>query len=100
MGEMAAGLLFPLWREHPELEPASMREPGAYDARDFQLPAVIADEALAVLARAREMMDEVAILIAAEPDAAEREAYGKEIEGVLAAIDAAVRGVRVRRAGS
>jgi hypothetical protein len=100
MGEMSAGLLFPLWREHPDLEPAAMREPGTYNAREFQMPADVADEALAALARARQMMDEVAKLVAAESDPAQRQPYAAELDGVLAALDAAIRGVEKRKEDS
>ena len=100
MGEMAAGLLFPLWREHPDLEPPAMREPSTYDAREFQMPAGVADEALAALARARAMMAEVAKLVAAESDPAQRRLYADELNGVLGAIEAAVRGVETRKEGS
>jgi hypothetical protein len=96
MGEMSAGVLFPLWREHPDLEPKGLREPGAYDARAFEMPGRVADEALAALAKARHLMESVRAIIA-EVDPGERQAYGAELESVFAALDAAVRGVEMRR---
>lgn len=97
MGEMAAGVLFPLWREHRDLEPKGLHEPGSYDARAFEMPAPVADQALAVLAKARHLMEEVGSLVAGADDPAERETYSTELQGVLAALDAAVRGVKNRR---
>ena len=97
MGEMAAGVLFPLWREHPDLEPKGLHEPGSYDARAFEMPAPVADQALAALAKARQLMDEVGSLVAGADDPAELQTYSAELEGVRAALDAAVRGVKNRR---
>jgi hypothetical protein len=74
-----------------------MREPGTYDAREFRMPVAVADQALAALARARELMVEVAQLVDLESDPDQRSAYSAELEGVLAAIDAAVRGVERRK---
>jgi hypothetical protein len=96
MGEMSAGILFPLWREHPELEPKGLREPGAYDARAFEMPGPVADEALATLAKARHLMESVRAIIAAA-DPGDRQTYSDELESVFAALDAAVRGVEMRR---
>ena len=49
MGEMAAGLLFPVWREHPDLGPKGLGESGSYNAREFEMPQAVADQALATL---------------------------------------------------
>ena len=98
MGEMAAGLLFPLWREHPDLGPKGLGESGSYNAREFEMPQAVADQALATLTKARHLMEEVGRLIDTEPDPAQRQAYRVELENVLAAIDAAGRGVERRKA--
>ena len=97
MGDMAAGLLFPLWREHPDLEPKGFREPGAYDPRDFKMSPQAAQHSLVTLSKARALMRQVGALLASEPDAAQRQAYEKELETVFRAIDAAARGVERRR---
>jgi hypothetical protein len=97
MGDMAAGLLFPLWREHPALAPEGLGETGSYNAREFQMPVAVAEQALATLAQARELVEQVRSVIATEPDASERQAYQAELERVFEAIDAAVRGVERRK---
>ena len=98
MGEMAVGLLFPIWHEYPDLEPESMKGPGTYNARDFEMAPEVADAALAVLQRARTMMEEVGRLIDQEPDTSARDAYAAELRGVLQAIDDAANGVTRRKA--
>ncbi len=97
LGNMAAGLLFPVWREHPELEPGEMRMPGGYDPREYQLPEGAADEALAALRRADSLMQGVAELIKGLPDAAERDQSSRELATVSETIRNAVRDVQRRR---
>ena|SRR6266849_8737274 len=97
MGEMAAGLQFPLWREHPSLEPESMKGPGTYDARQFEMPTEVADGALATLAKAKELLQQVATLLEGEPTLSERQAYSKELDAVFEEIARAVRGVEKRK---
>jgi hypothetical protein len=63
MGEMAVGILFPLWREHPALEPEQMKGPGSYDARQFEMSAEGASLASTALEQARELMQEVRSLV-------------------------------------
>jgi hypothetical protein len=96
MGEMAAGLLFPIWREHPELEPEPMKEPGAYDPREFEMPPKIAQEALGALTKARELMLQVAALLQEEPNSSERQVYSKELDAVFEELARAMRGVEKR----
>ncbi len=98
MGEMAAGLLFPLWREHPDLEPESMKGPGTYDPKQFEMPPEVAERALATLAKARELMQRVATLLEEEPSFSERQVYSKELDAVFQEMARAERGVEKRKA--
>ena len=52
MGNMAAGLLFPIWRDHADLEPDSMKEPGDYNPREFEVSEETAAAALGAIAQA------------------------------------------------
>ena len=97
MGEMAAGLLFRLWREHPDLEPPQMSGgPSAYNGRNFQMPPEVADDAINSLQRAAEIMARVATLLSQEADPAERAAYAAELARVNWEIQEAERGVERR----
>ena len=96
LGDMAAGILFRVWREHPELEPPEMKGPSDYDPRHFQMSAGVADEALAALRDAADIMARVEHLVENEADPAEREAYLAELAGIQATLDDAKRGVEKR----
>ena len=97
MGEMAF-ILFHVWREHPDLEPASMRDStGAYNPRDFEIPPDVAAEALASLHRAAELLNQVDVLIGEEADAAEREVYAAEVGEARRALAEATN--RIQRRG-
>ena len=99
MGEMAAGILFRVWREHPELEPPYMKDTeGAYDPRAFQLPPEVAAHAIKALDNVADIMSQVETLLSKEPDHAEREAFAAELAGVRREILDAKRGVE-RRTG-
>jgi hypothetical protein len=92
MGEMA-DILFRMWREHPDLEPAAIREgPSTYNARDFQMPPGVAAEAVDALRRATEVMEGVGAILQQEPDSAVRDACQAELTRVRQAIHEARRG--------
>ena len=99
MGNMAAGLLFPIWREHADLEPEQMKGPSDYNARDFEMSAEAAAAALGAISRAQSLMAEVQSLVAQLDDPAEREQYLAEVAGVTSDLHDAARGVerRVRK---
>jgi len=99
MGNMAAGLLFPIWREHADLEPEQMKGPSDYNARDFEMSDEAAAAALGAISRAQSLMEEVQSLVAQFDDPAEREQYSAEVAGVTSDLHDAARGVerRVRK---
>jgi hypothetical protein len=97
MAEMAFNLLFPIWRQHPDLEPDSMKGPSTFDPREFRMPAAAAKEALEALSKARALMDEVRARLEQEPDHQERQAYLNGLAKVFGQIASAVDGVEKRR---
>jgi hypothetical protein len=96
MGNMAAGLLFPIWREHADLEPEGMKGPGDYNPREFTLSDEAAATALGAIAEAESLMHEVESLVAQLEDPAEREQYLSEVAAVTIDLRNAARGVQRR----
>jgi len=96
MGNMAAGLLFAIWREHTDLEPEEMKGPSDYNARDFEMSDAAAEAALGALARAHSLMQEVQSLVAPLEDSAEREHYSNELAAITIDLQDAARGVERR----
>jgi hypothetical protein len=98
MGEVAFNLLFPIWREHPHLEPADLKEPSGYDPRDFMIPPAAAEEALRALARAHVLVEMIRTRIEQEPNEQERNTYLAGLKSVTREIEDATAGVQRRRA--
>jgi hypothetical protein len=97
MGEMATEVFFPIWRVHPDLEPAAMQEPSGYNPRDYDMSLAAIEKALGAVAAARALMEQAQARAQSEPDANVRQAYVNGVTNVLDAVDAVANGVRRRK---